>query len=214
MKNIKDTIMSQYANSPVILSIINEINDAIDPSQSIDDFFYMVFQLSTASGYGLDNWGRIVGVDRTVKLDDPEARTFGFFTDPLSDFYSPFDVDTFSASGSNLASYQLSDDFYRRLIITKAALNIIYATAPNINKFLSTVFRNKRVYYLITGHMTATYYFEFFLDSFERLIAYTLDFLPKPSGVLISYQEINPDEYFGFFEADFQPFDVGILYND
>lgn len=60
--------------------------------------------------------GRIVGVDRTVKLDD-EAEHSGF-TDPLSAFYSPFD-DTFSASGSNLASYQLSDDFYRRLIITR-----------------------------------------------------------------------------------------------
>ncbi len=214
MKNIKDTIMSQYAHSPAILGIIGAVNDAVDPSKSIDGFYKMIFDLSTANGYGLDNWGRIVGVERNVQLDSSESPTMGFYTNPSSEFFTPFDSEPFNGSGSGLESYRLTDEFYRRLIITKAASNIIYATAPNINRFLNAVFRGKRVYYLLTGHMQATYYFEFFLDDFERLIAYTLKLLPAPSGVLLSYEEIDPNEYFGFFESDFQPFNVGILYND
>ena len=36
MINIQDTIASQYANSPIILSIIDTMNDAIDPRFTID----------------------------------------------------------------------------------------------------------------------------------------------------------------------------------
>lgn len=214
MENIKDTIMSQYANSPAILRIIQGVNDSVDPSVFLDDFYNTVFKLSTATGYGLDNWGRIVGVERNVKLEDSTVSNFGFHTNPESEYFSPFDSDPFSISGADFSSHRLSDDFYRRLIILKCATNIIYATAPNINRFLKQVFRGKRVYYLLSGHMRATYYFEFFLDNFERLIVYTLGLLPAPSGVMLSYKEIDQDEYFGFYEADFQPFDVGILYND
>ena len=78
MINIQDTIASQYANSPIILSIIDTINDAIDPRFTIDDFYTILWNLRTATGWGLDIWGRIVGVNRTVQMLDPTAKYFWF----------------------------------------------------------------------------------------------------------------------------------------
>ena len=66
MMNVEQTIISQYGNSPTILALIRGMNAYIDPSADIDAFYNLVFNLDTAQGFGLDIWGRIVGVDRTI----------------------------------------------------------------------------------------------------------------------------------------------------
>ena len=60
------TVASQYGNSPTILSIIESMNAAIDPTVDINNFLINVWQISTAQGFGLDIWGRIVGISRIV----------------------------------------------------------------------------------------------------------------------------------------------------
>ncbi len=70
MENISQPEISQYGTSPTILSLIGSMNAAIDPSADIDNFLIWIWQVSTAQGFGLDIWGRIVGVGRTV-LTDP-----------------------------------------------------------------------------------------------------------------------------------------------
>ena len=211
MINIQDTIASQYANSPIILSIIDTMNGAIDPRFTIADFYTILWNLRTATGWGLDIWGRIVGVNRTVQMLDPSAKYFGFKTTPTSVKFTPFDNAPFSGAGSGFQSYRLSDTQYKELIIIKAASNILYATAPNINKYLKSIFGDQRAYYYITGHMTASYIFEFNLTPFQRLIAFTLKLLPEPCGVLVSYQQSAVNEYFGFEGSEFQPFDQGVF---
>lgn len=208
MKDIQYTLMSQYANSPVIVSLIEQINDILDPSKLIDDFYNKLWNLKTANGYGLDNWGRIIGVDRNVRMSAPNEVNFGFHTDPDSAFFTPFNVAPFSASGSGFESYALPDDLYRQLIIVKAASNIIYATAPNINKFLKMIF-NERSFYLITDIMKAEYRFEFTLNSFQRLIVFTLNLLPNPCGVELTFLEVPVSGVFGFEGSGLQPFDQG-----
>lgn len=69
MQNYIDTIMSQYANSPIITGLIEGINTMIDPTTDLTNFYNMVMNLNTATGYGLDAWGRIVGVGRNVSVD-------------------------------------------------------------------------------------------------------------------------------------------------
>lgn len=211
MINIQDTIASQYANSPVVLSIIETINNAIDPRFTIDEFYKVLWDLRTATGWGLDIWGRIVGVSRNVQMSDPDADAFGFKTTPASPKFTPFDNAPFSAAGSKFSSYRLLDPQYKELIIIKAASNILYATAPNINQYLKSIFGDQRAYYYITGHMTASYIFEFNLTAFQRLIAFTLKLLPEPCGVLVSYQQSAVNEYFGFDGTEFQPFDQGVF---
>jgi len=210
MLDYRETLLSQYANSPIIISIIEGMNDAIDPREMIEQFYQLLWNLSTAQGLGLDIWGRIVGVSRNVRMADPEAVNFGFKTTPQDPKFTPFDVAPFSGSGSQFQSYRLPDSLYKQLIVIKASSNILYATAPNINKYLKMIF-NDRAYYYITGPMTAKYIFEFELTAFQRLITYTLKLLPEPCGVMVSYESYSVNGTFGFENTGFQPFDVGVF---
>ncbi|UYL86098.1 hypothetical protein [Acinetobacter phage vB_AbaM_BP10] len=207
MENIKDTIMSQYAHSPTILALIDGINEVIDPQYFIDDFYEKVYRLSSAEGFGLDIWADKVDVSRFAKTADPNAKTFGFQPD-----YQPFNTYPFSDGGA-FASYRLTDADLRKLIIIKAASNILYASAWNINKFLLMVFGGRKAYYDITGHMAAQYVFEFALTPFDRLIVYTLNMLPMPSGVGISYKEVDVDRTFGFNGSELSNFNNGVFYS-
>src|SRR5258706_11893568 len=78
MDNWLSTVISQYGNSPRLLALIEKFNEAIDPSTDIDAFFANVWDIDTASGYGLDVWGRIVGVTRSLSLPSIAGITFGF----------------------------------------------------------------------------------------------------------------------------------------
>ena len=207
MKNIKDTIMSQYANSPKLLALIGSMNDIIDPQYFIDDFYENVFRLSSARGFGLDIWADKVGVSRSAPVQNPNSKTFGFSPD-----YQPFGTYPFS-SGGEFSSYTMTDEELRQVIIFKAAANIIYATALNINTFLASIFGDRRAYYITNGNMTANYVFEFTLSNFESMIVYALRLLPEPSGVKISYNVINIATTFGFSGSRLSNFNNGAFYN-
>jgi len=75
MNNYTDTIASQYGNSPTILSLIESFNAAVDPSLDVDNFMTHVWQVSTAQGFGLDIWGRIVGVSRIIPTNPATVLT-------------------------------------------------------------------------------------------------------------------------------------------
>lgn len=186
MKDISATLMSQYANSPIIVGLIEGMNGIIDPSKSIEEFYMLVWDIHTANGLGLDIWGRIVGVDRNAKMIPNDIDVFGFKTNPIS--FSPFNQAPFMGSEANFSSYRLKDAEYRKMILIKAASNIVYATAPNINRFLNLVF-GKRCYFLLSGEMRATYYFEFKLNYLERYLVYALQILPMPCGVTVEMFE-------------------------
>ena len=206
MKNIKDTIFSQYANSPVILALIREINDALDPEYKIENFYNYVYRLSTAQGFALDIWGQKVGVSRTATILSHDGDAFGFKVG-----YEPFNTFPFATSTGSGSSYLLPDSMFRQLIIIKAARNIIYGTAININKFLRIVFDGKRAFFRITGHMTAEYVFEFELSAFERFMVYNLNMLPAPCGVLVSYKESPPIDPLGFDGSGLNNFYNGVF---
>ena len=66
MENYLQTVQSEYGNSPTLLSLIESFNDAVDPSSDINNFYAFVWDVATAQGFGLDIWGRIVGISRTI----------------------------------------------------------------------------------------------------------------------------------------------------
>lgn len=206
--NIQQTIMSQYANSPRLLRIINDLWGAIDPTKFNEDYFNLIMSIPTANTQGLDIWGRIVGISRTVYFPNPEGEYFGF-----EDGFYPFNERPFSAAGNANDAWELADDAYRPLILIKAMANIVYATAPNINILMRAVF-NKPCYFLITGHMQGRYVFEFYLNQFERHIIYNTDILPRPCGVDVSIIiDLDESSTFGFDGSGLQPFGQGTFYN-
>lgn len=72
MRDVEQTIISQYGNSATITQLIRNMNTYIRPDIDIDNFYTWIWNVSTAQGFGLDIWGRIVGVSRTI------------FTDPIT----------------------------------------------------------------------------------------------------------------------------------
>ena len=66
MNNVLQTVTSQYGNSPTLLALFESLNAAVDPSADIDNFITRIWQIDSAQGFGLDIWGRIVGVSRSI----------------------------------------------------------------------------------------------------------------------------------------------------
>lgn len=66
MINYEQTVISQYGNSPTILTLIQQANTNIDPSADIDNFFSTIFNVATANLFGLAIWSRIVGIPQSL----------------------------------------------------------------------------------------------------------------------------------------------------
>lgn len=66
MNNWADTLISRFAGSPIINSLLSSFNAAVDPSNDIQSFLTLIWNVNTAVGNGLDIWGRIVGVSRVI----------------------------------------------------------------------------------------------------------------------------------------------------
>lgn len=174
------TVISQYANSPVLLELLQNFADYIDPTANLEDFFTAVLSVDTATGYGLDVWGRIVGVSRILQIPIVGAY-FGFSAslDAHSLNESPF------YNGAALTqNYALSDGAYRRLILAKALANICDGSIPAINQILVNLFSQYGNCYVTDGgDMTMTYTFGDALSPVDFAIVSQSGVLPRPAGV-------------------------------
>lgn len=174
------TVISQYANSPIILQILSNMSDYIDPSANVDTFFGLVFNVDTAQGYGLDVWGRIVGVSRVLRL--PGSGTFFGFK-PSTDAHS-FDESIFYGGGSLTTNFSLSDAAYRKLILAKALANICDGSIAGINQILINLFGAYGNCFVVDGgNMTLTYSFASALSPVDFAIVSQSGVLPRPVGV-------------------------------
>src|ERR1035437_4723713 len=75
MNNVLQTVISAYGNSPTILALIESFNAAVDPAADLDAFLTHVWQVDTAQGFGLDIWGRVVGVSRIIPTNPATVLT-------------------------------------------------------------------------------------------------------------------------------------------
>lgn len=130
------TILAQYSNSQRIDDLINSFNAALDPTQSLDSFYDLIWNVDTAQGNGLDIWGRIVGVARTVQIPSLGA-SFGF--QEAGGSWTGFNQAPF-ASGALGTTISLLDADFRRLIMAKAATNVTDCSIPSINAILLALF--------------------------------------------------------------------------
>lgn len=199
-----ETILSQYSASPHILDLTHGFALRIDPAPDIDTFFEKVFDIETAQGWGLDNWGRILGVPRGVQVANVDW--FGFDGSALqpwnnAPFYNP-------DQATNL--YLLTDDAYRKLLLYKAAANIGSSDAATINKLLTQVFSTFD-HVVDNLDMSIRAVFNDYLQEVELGILQTYGALNKGAGVEWQFLSVNPDEVFGFDSSGFQPFDQGVF---
>lgn len=194
MLNVEQTIISQYGSSATITQLVHNIDLYIDPRTDFDTFYSYVWDVSTAEGFGLDIWGNIVDIQRVLNVPADTPNPGGFAFTP--------------------GAYPMTDDEYRKAILTKALANITNCTADSLNNLLTNLFAGRgRCYVLDTGSMTMQLTFEFWLEPFEYVIITQTGAAPRPAGVLATIFQVDVDTTFGFAEnINLQPFDQGTFY--
>ena len=211
MVNVEQTIVSQYANSPTLVQLIENMNGYVDSQADFDAFYDFVWNIETAQAWGLDILGRIVNVSRQINIPGA-VLNFGF-KEGVN--YQPFGQAPLYAGTPASTVYNLSDDAYRTLILMKALLNISNNTAPAINQMLKNLFAGRgRCYVTDTGQMQIRFVFEFPLFPYEIAILTQSNAVPRPAAVLAQVMQLDLPNTFGFKEGQvFQTFGHGVLFN-
>jgi Protein of unknown function (DUF2612) len=187
MNEVTQTILAQYSNSTRIVEMITSWNQALDPRKDIKLFYDNVWNIDTAISYGLDLWGRILGVSRLLYIPNAQLPFFGFrYSNGL-----PFNQATFYTDPGTHA-YSLSDSQYRILLLAKAYSNICGSSAKVINTILKQIFGSSgKCCTVDNGDMTASYVFEFNLTPIQYAILTQSGVIPNPAGVDVSIVQ-NP----------------------
>jgi hypothetical protein len=178
--DVWQTVISQYANASILSQLCTRFSDWIDPTANLDAFFDLVWNVDSAQGHGLDVWGRIVGVVRTITIPQPGS-TLGF--DEAGSWVG-FGQGTFFAGAQASPNFALSDAAFRLLIFAKALSNISDGSIPSINQILLNLFPGRGNCYVADGlDMSMTYTFAFKLTAVELAVLQQSGALPKPVGV-------------------------------
>jgi|SRR6185312_2939725 len=178
------TLYSQYANSPVILALLESFSAAVDAESDINGFYNDVWNIETARGYGLDFWGRVVGVQRVIPV---AASKYLGFTEAGTISADPFNNSPFYPGYSSASSFPLSDDAFRTLILAKAAANIWDGSIPGLNSILRLLFPGAASYVQDNQNMTMTIVLGFTPSAVQQSILFNTGVLPRPAGVSVSY---------------------------
>lgn len=211
MIDVERTIISQYANSATIVQLVRNMNTYLDPRADFDAFFDYVWNVESAQGFGLDIWGRIVGISRELLI--PASPDFFGFNEATGSAHSFNESPFYDGTAPATQTYKLADEAYRQLILVKALANISATNAPSINQLLQNMFAGRgRCYVNDLGGMALRYTFEFDLTPYEFAIMTQSGALPRPAGVNASlFQSALP--LFGFSEAGLSatPFGQGVF---
>lgn len=196
------TLISQYANSPILIKLIAAFGDAIDPRALIDSFNTNIWNINTATGYGLDVWGRIVGVRRALYVPGGQTgRTLGF-DEAGTSAADPFGQSPFYSPPGPTPNYSLIDGPYRQLILIKALSNISNRSITAMNAALMQLFPGRgNCYVSDVGAMQMQIVFQFSLTPVEQAILSQSGAFPGPSGVLLTIQTLDPANTLSFAEA-------------
>jgi hypothetical protein len=186
MNNPSQTIITQYQASPIINTLLSNWNVNLDPVSRLVSFYNTIWNIATASGYGLDVWGRIVGVVRTLQV----PQTFNYFGFQEATGTQPFNYGTFYTGGgvgTTTTALTLTDAVFRQLILLKARANITNCSGKDLNALLAALYAGRgQCYVADNGNMRFTYVFKFFLTPSDYTLLAQSGVLPRPAGTTYS----------------------------
>lgn len=209
MQNVNQTVISQYGNSPIILAMVENFNEVIDPTADINAFYSNVWNIQTAQGFGLDIWGRIVGVTRYLNVSG--GVDFGY----KEAAGQPFGQAAYYFGVAPSSNYSLPDTIFRQLILVKALSNISDCSIKTYNKILMQLFPGRgNAFASDTGNMSMILSLNFALYPFEVAILKQSGAFSNPAGVNLSIAILQNTVNFGFAEAGAAaaPFNNGIFF--
>ena len=203
------TVISQYVTDPVVMALIGGFADAMDQSGNIAQFFDLIWNIDSAEGYGLDMWGRILGLSRSLIIlpSDYFGTAEGGYM-PFGD--GPLYSGVFAPDATDMTDVQ-----YKRLLLVKAAVNIGDSSASTVNGLLHQIFGPERICYVEDlGNMIMVLTFEFDMEAWESAAISQTGIIPRPSGVDLFTMELDPSTRFGFAEGGYVGFADGTFYGD
>lgn len=224
----QEYVQSQYGDSPTIKGILNDFCSDILPDADIGVLYDNIINVDTAKGIGLDIWGRIVGVNRNMYVDDSyvDYPLFGFRgggsnANPFNQgiFFDPDQV----ISGERVL-VTLDDDNFRRLIMYKALANISSADMASINRLASILYQDEDL--LCTNivdegtlpngdhYNTSPMYVRFVwrkneISNLNKQLFETGVIFSLAAGVKYDVKIISKDPLFGFAGSGLNPFNQG-----
>ena len=138
MTDYGKTVMRQYANSVTLQALLADFDQWVDPAKFTADFLLHVWDISTATGFGLDIWGRILGQSRYLQIQQVPGDNFGFNINatPGTQWKPWSQAPFYNGQAGGDVSFALQDDAYRQLLLVKAASNIASCDVPSINALM------------------------------------------------------------------------------
>ena len=187
MIDIDDTIIRQYFTSPRMRRILENFRDNLDAAPFYDMLLDRIIDPRTAVSWGLDVWGRIVGVSRYLDVGADKFIGFEEAADITTDtFGHAIWYNGFDASGTAL---YLADEMYRKLIFAKAWSNISDSSIASINGCLQMIFSDVgKVYVRDNLDKTLTFVLNFDPDQAQIAILTKANVIPVPAGVSFGYE--------------------------
>lgn len=198
--NWQDTVISQYGNSPRLLQLIENFNSYLDQTDNIGAFFDNMWNIDTAIGYGLDVWGRILGISRTLPVDSGSYLGFEEAGDATE---VGFDQDGFYAGPPTTSNYALTDSAYRVLLLAKAAANICDGSIPAINRLLMGLFPNRGNAFVQESFGDDGVYFGFAEDGDLLTVGFDQESFKPPATGYFGFAETGDDFTVGFDQEIF-----------
>lgn len=197
--NYSDLLIWQYKLPKAIAEIDMKSQFWIDFMQDCLTFIDM-WNIDTAEKYSLDVLGRIFGVSRSsVSLTEKEYLTYYEKTGGLGWGKGRWYVEGEAFRETIL----LTDQEFRFLI--KARIWKIYQN-PSLDYLTDALqaLTGNDAYIVDNGNMTMKVYYgsEVLLDSFIKFAVENLDILPRPVGIMYTYEQAG-EKFFGFGDAEF-----------
>lgn len=188
--DVWQTMLSQYANSPILTQLVANMAQYVDQTQNFDTFYDMIWNIDTAVGYGLDVWGRILNIGRTIQIPAGTQPYLGFEEAQTPATLTPFGQAPFYSGAPTTQNYTLTDSAYRTLLYAKALANICNGSIPAINQLLLNLFPGIYAYVADGQNMTMTYTFNSTLTQLQLAIVQNSGVIPRTSGVSASVSYI------------------------
>lgn len=185
-------MIGQYRNSDKFVVLDTGLTSAFNEFPVLKDWYDVYYNVSTASGAGLDWWGKRLNQSRNFEYQGNNYYLQGAQT-----------IDGVSYTDEEM------ENFYRKTLQIKAMSYVSNLTLFSINQMLKEVFSEQGRSYCIevinieegvlinTGTMQIRYVFEFYMSKVFKAIAESL--LPHPSGVLTSFEYLPIGEFLGFY---------------
>lgn len=174
---------TQYHNATKINEVINNLAPYL--TIDVEQFYTDYFNIDTANDQGLDNWGRILDVQRTYAIPD-WAQAFGFDTgEPLSDTTYPQNFDNGNFYDDQSTPYSVDNTLYRLLLKYKYMILTTNCSFAAMNYIMNTLFSAINPTYKVAvtspvaNHIVFT--FNFYFTNEQYAIFHDGQFIPLPA---------------------------------